>query len=142
MLIEGNSLLYILFKFLVFGRYLPRGGMDVSLHPTAFAGWAGLMLTGVNLMPVGQLDGGHIVYALLGHHARRLNWVVIAVLVALGFVWQGWFLWAALLFLFSRRRALLLDEITELDLPGQLLAILVVLLFILTFVPIPMRVGR
>ena len=139
--IEGNSLLYILFKFLVFGCYLPRGGMDVFLHPTAFAGWAGLMLTGVNLMPVGQLDGGHIIYALLGHHARRLNWIIIAVLVALGFVWQGWFLWAALLFLFSRRPILLLDEITKLDLPGQLLAALAVLVFILTFVPIPMRVG-
>jgi len=140
--VEGNSLLYVFLKFLVFGRYLPKGGMDVFLHPIAFAGWAGLMLTGVNLMPVGQLDGGHIVYALLGHHARRLSWAVIFVLVALGFLWQGWFLWAALLFFFSYRRALLMDEITSLDLPRQLLAALVVLLFILTFVPIPMTVGR
>jgi len=139
--IEGNSLLYILLKFLIFGRYLPSGGMDVFLHPVAFAGWAGLMVTGINLIPVGQLDGGHIIYALLGRRVRWLNWVVIAALVALGFVWQGWFLWAALLFLFSQRRTLLLDEITDLDTPRQLLAVLMILLFLLTFVPIPMRIG-
>lgn len=140
--IEGNSLLYILLKFLIFGRYLPSGGMDVFLHPVAFAGWAGLMVTGVNLIPVGQLDGGHIIYALLGRRARWLNWVVIAALVALGFVWQGWFLWAGLLFFFSQRRTLLLDEITELDPPRQFLAVLMVLLLALTFTPIPMRIGR
>lgn len=140
--IEGNSLLYILLKFLIFGRYLPSGGMDVFLHPVAFAGWAGLMVTGVNLIPVGQLDGGHIIYALLGRHARWLNWAIIAALLALGFVWQGWFLWAGLLFLFSQRRTLLLDEITELDPPCQLLAMLMVLLLALTFTPIPMRIGQ
>ena len=139
--IEGNSLLYILLKFLIFGRYLPSGGMDVFLHPVAFAGWAGLMVTGVNLIPVGQLDGGHIIYALLGRRVRWLNWIIIAALAALGFVWQGWFLWAALLFLFSQRRTLLLDEITDLDTPRQLLAVLMILLFLLTFVPIPMRIG-
>jgi len=141
-LIEGDSLLYILLKFLVFGRRLPGGGMDVFLHPVAFAGWAGLMVTGINLIPVGQLDGGHIIYALLGHrYARWLNWVIIAALMALGFLWQGWFLWAGLLFFFSQRRTLILDELTELDTPRKLLGLLMVLLFILTFVPIPMRGG-
>lgn len=147
-IIEGDSLLYALLKLLIFGRRLPSGGMDVILHPVAFAGWAGLMITGANLMPVGQLDGGHIVYALLGRHARWLNWVVIAALVALGLVlrrqgfpWDGWFLWAALLFFFSQRRTLLLDEITDLDAPRRFLAVLAVILFALTFVPIPMRYG-
>lgn len=147
--IEGNSLLYILLKFLIFGRYLPSNGMDVFLHPVAFAGWAGLMITGLNLIPVGQLDGGHIVYALLGRHARWLNWIVIAGLGVLGLVlrgqglqWDGWFLWAALLFFFSQRRTLLLDEITALDTRRKVLALLVVILFILTFVPIPMRYVR
>jgi len=141
-LIEGNSLLYILLKFLIFGRYLPSGGMDVFLHPVAFAGWAGLMVTGMNLIPVGQLDGGHIAYALLGsRYMRWLNRLIIAALVALGFLWTGWFLWAGLLFLFSQRRTPLLDEVTQLDRPHQLLALLAILLFILTFAPIPMRMG-
>jgi len=145
---EGNSVLYILLKLVMFGRYLPSNGMDVNLHPVAFAGWAGLMITGLNLIPVGQLDGGHIVYALLGRHARWLNWVVIAGLVALGLIlrvqglqWDGWFLWAALLLFFSQRRTLLLDEITALDTSRKVLALLVLVLFILTFVPIPMRHG-
>jgi membrane-associated protease RseP (regulator of RpoE activity) len=144
--IEGNSLLYVLLKYLLFGRFLPSGGMDVFLHPVAFAGWAGLMITGVNLIPVGQLDGGHIIYALLGRRARWLNWVVIASLALLALVlrsqgqpWDGWFLWAALLFFFSRRTTLLLDEITHLDTPRKILALLIVILFVLTFVPIPMR---
>ena len=146
-LIEGDSLLYILLKYLVFGFRLPSGGMDVFLHPVAFAGWAGLMVTGINLIPAGQLDGGHIIYALLGRRITRwLNWTVIAALVALEFVlrqrglqWNGWFLLAGLLFFFSQRRTLLLDEITDLDAPRKLLAILMMLLFALTFAPIPLR---
>ncbi|MEA3344854.1 MAG: site-2 protease family protein [Chloroflexota bacterium] len=142
-LIEGNSLLYILLKLLIFGRYLPSGGVDVFLHPVAFAGWAGLLVTGLNLIPVGQLDGGHIMHALLGRQVQWLHWGVIAALIALGvaFHWYGWFLWAGLLFLFSQRRTMLLNEITELNLPGRLLAVLMLILFILTFVPIPMQMG-
>lgn len=147
-LIEGNSILYLLLKFLLFGRYLPSGGVDVFLHPVAFAGWAGLMITGVNLIPVGQLDGGHITYSLLGRRARSLNWVVIASLALLALVlrqrgqpWDGWFLWAALLLVFGRRPTVLLDDITRLDTPRKLLVLLALVLFLLTFVPNPMGIG-
>jgi membrane-associated protease RseP (regulator of RpoE activity) len=70
--LEGNSILYVALKYAVFGRYLPGGGIDVHLHPMASAGWVGLLITMINLMPIGQLDGGHIACAALG--ARHEAW--------------------------------------------------------------------
>jgi membrane-associated protease RseP (regulator of RpoE activity) len=140
---EGNSLLYLAIKFLVFGRILPSNGVDVSLHPVAFAGWAGLLVTAFNLIPAGQLDGGHIVYALLGEHARAVTALVIVALIALGLVWSGWWIWALLVAVFGQARVMPLDTITRLDRPRQVLAVLIVILFIFIFTPVPLafRVG-
>ena len=135
---EGNSLLYLAIKFLVFGRILPSGGVDVSLHPVAFAGWAGLLVTAFNLIPAGQLDGGHIVYALLGERARAVTALVIVALLALGLVWTGWWLWALLIAVFGQVHVMPLDTITRLDRPRQVLAVLIVILFIFIFTPIPL----
>lgn len=136
---EGNSLLYAGLKMLMFGRFLPSGGEDVWVHPVAFAGWAGLLVTALNLIPAGQLDGGHIVYALLGAKgARYVTWIVLAALVGLSFLWRGWILWLALVFLFGRLQDMPLDEITELTMPQRLLAALMVAVFLLVFVPIPL----
>lgn len=145
---EGNSLLYQTLKLLSFGRRLPVGGEDVWLHPLAFAGWAGLFVTGLNLIPAGQLDGGHIIYALLGQRARVLTWVMLAVLVALdvvNYVLYGqlsWSLLALLILILGRVHAAPLDDITELDGPHRALALLMMLVFILAFVPTPMIVLR
>lgn len=139
-MMEGNSLLYAGIKFLIFGKMLPGGGQDVFLHPVAFAGWAGLLVTGLNLLPVGTLDGGHIIYALTGDNAKRLTWPIIGLMVLLSFIWNGWLLWAALLFFFGRYHAVPLNNITRLQGTSRVIAIAVLIVFILTFVPVPLTI--
>jgi membrane-associated protease RseP (regulator of RpoE activity) len=87
---EGNSLLYALLKHASKGEWLPLGRRDVALHPTAWAGWAGLLVTMINLLPVGQLDGGHIAIAYFGN---RYNRVARAVHRALPLMAIGVFAW-------------------------------------------------
>lgn len=135
---EGNSLLYVAFKFLIFGRFLPGGGVDVNLHPVAFAAWAGLFVTGLNLIPAGQLDGGHIIYCLIGERARKLTTGIVVALVLLGFLWPGWFLWAALVLAFGQAFAVPLDDITRLDRRQTALAIAMLVILVLIFMPIPL----
>jgi membrane-associated protease RseP (regulator of RpoE activity) len=87
---EGNSLLYALLKRIATGEWLPNGHRDVALHPTAWAGWAGLLVTMVNLLPIGQLDGGHVATAYFGNRYARFARAVHRVLplMAIGvFAW-------------------------------------------------------
>lgn len=135
---EGNSLLYAGLKILVFGRFLPSGGDDVYMHPVALAGWAGLLVTGLNLLPAGQLDGGHIFFALFGPRAATIMSMVVAVgLLALGFLWSGWFLWAVLIAVLGQARSPLLNEVTPLRGPWRALAVLGLVVFALVFTPVP-----
>ncbi|MHB8990259.1 MAG: site-2 protease family protein [Chloroflexota bacterium] len=135
---EGNSILYALAKVAVFGRFLPSAGVDVYISSVALAGWGGLLVTGMNLIPAGQLDGGHIAYTLFGRRARWLTWGVVGVLLALSVVWQGWMLWAFLVLFLGRVHAVPLDDVTPLRPGEKLLAALCLLLFLLVFIPVPM----
>jgi hypothetical protein len=138
---EGNSLLYLLLKYAIFGRWLPSEGVDVFIHPVAFAGWAGLLVTSLNLIPAGQLDGGHVLYSLLGERAQRFTWPIIVALAALGLlVWPGWFLWAGLIYLFGRGHPGPLDGITRLDWRRKVIAVLVLAVLVLTFTPLPLTI--
>ncbi len=140
-IMEGNSLLYLWLKFLAFGRLLPSNGEDVFLHPMAWAGWGGLMVTALNLIPAAQLDGGHIARALLGHRGGRvLTYAIIAALVVMSRWWEGWLLWALIIFLFSRAQVMPLDDITEPTLGDKVLAAFMLVLFVLLFTPVPLRV--
>ena len=139
--VEGNSLLYLALKYLLFGRILPGGGYDVFIHPIVFAGWGGLLVTALNLIPAGQLDGGHILYALLGKRSRLFAWPILIGLIILGTRWAGWYLWAGLIFFLGRTYAEPLDEITELGPRERILAIGMMVLFALVFVPVPFQVG-
>jgi len=119
------------------GVPIPLGGLDVQLHPMALAGWAGFLVTGLNLIPTGQLDGGHVLYSLLGKRAAILWPVVIAGLLGLTLVWNGWLLFAGLTFLMGRTYAQPLDDVTPLDARRKGLAILGLVLFVLIFTPVP-----
>ncbi len=137
---EGNSLLYAAAKILTFGRFLPYGGIDVYIHPVAFAGWDGLLVPALNLIPAGQLDGGHIAYALLGpKRARVLTWGVVAALAGLVFLWPGWGLWLVLVLIFGRMQDMPLDDLTQLTPRQKTLAVLMLVLFVLVFVPVPLK---
>ena len=128
-------------KTIVFGRFLPSNGEDVFINQMAQAGWGGLLITGLNLIPAGQLDGGHITYVLFGEKARYFFWPVIfglAILAALEpFLALTWALWAGLIYFFGRQHAVPLDNVTPLDSRRRALAILTFILFFLTFVPFP-----
>jgi membrane-associated protease RseP (regulator of RpoE activity) len=83
----------------------------LSLHPSAVAAWAGLLATAINLIPMGQLDGGHIVYAMFGERWHRtLSTTLIAALLALGFAYWAWWIWAVAMFFLGRRHPLVYDR--------------------------------
>jgi membrane-associated protease RseP (regulator of RpoE activity) len=117
----------------------PHGpGFAVQLHPVAIAAYFGILLTGFNLLPAGQLDGGHIAYAALGRAARPLALFTLVTMVLLGiFMWQGWLLWAAFVFFTGLRHPSPLNDITPIDAPRRALALAAVLLLAVTFIPVP-----
>jgi membrane-associated protease RseP (regulator of RpoE activity) len=159
---EGNSLLYLLAKFAVFGKLLPASGnlaglpllyhwisyffigrpsavgsTDVFISPVAWAGWVGLLVTFLNLVPAGQLDGGHVIYAVFGRKVNRIVPVLLVLMVLLGFFWSGWWLWAGLIFFLGRSHAEPLDQITQLDSRRKALAVLMLVIFLLVLTPVP-----
>ncbi len=137
--LEGNSILYALAKIIVFGRFLPSGMHDVFINQLASAGWTGLLVTGLNLIPVGQLDGGHALYSLIGEQARRLYYPFIVVLALLATVYTGWLIWIVLLFAFGRVYATPLDMITPLNPRRRLIAVIALIVFVLVAMPIPFQ---
>ena len=173
-LLEGNSIFYLFSKYIVFGKLLPEpvtmgglspamywlryfftaqpipfNGLDVQLDRVALAGWAGLLVTALNLVPVGTLDGGHVAYGLFGEKARRIFPVAIGVLLALSFLPSlltfslgafnfSWLLWVFILFWLGNVRTQPLDDITPLDGKRRALGFFMLVLFILLFTPIPM----
>jgi membrane-associated protease RseP (regulator of RpoE activity) len=138
---EGNSLLYIAMKWLVFGRYLPSGGLDVQLNPVAWGAWIGLLVTMINMLPVGQLDGGHVAYALLGRNAAYLAYAMVGLCIAMGLLIPDnytWLVWAFLAFLIGPRHPAPLDDISRLDNKHVALAIFGLVVFVLLLMPIPL----
>jgi len=137
--LEGNSIFYLLAKWLVFHQWLPSGGMDVQLHNIAFAAWVGLFITGLNLIPAGQLDGGHIVYTLFGKKVKYLSYAVVGVFLLLSIKYPGWLLWTALIFFLGRIYAMPMDDLTPLPRKYKWLGYFMLLLLVLMFTPLPIQ---
>jgi membrane-associated protease RseP (regulator of RpoE activity) len=140
----GEPLLFKLLSGLFFGR-IPEGSALI-LHPIGFAGWVGLLVTAFNLMPLSQLDGGHVAYALLGRRARLLSLIMVGFLVVMGlFFHLTWIILAAIILFFEFRSKMrlqhppVLDEDAPLGTRRTILSIVVLLVFVLSFIPDPVK---
>ncbi len=168
-MVEGNSILYLGLKFLVHGLILPgENGLDVQLHPIAFAAWVGLLITMINLLPIGQLDGGHIACAALGRRhenfSKVLHWMLLAIgglvtlyctslnldtgaplrdsLVSAAKAGLPWLVWAGMLLYMKRvSGGEYHPRVGNAALNGKrvVLAALMLFVLILIFTPIPLR---
>lgn len=134
----GDSILFSLLVKFTLGE-IPQG-QDVLLHSVAFAGWIGLFVTSMNLIPVGQLDGGHIAYALFGRrhfYISRAFLVIVAILGA--FYWYGWLVWVLLLLFLGVDHPPILVWENQLPLSRRIVGTLSFIIFILTFTPAPFK---
>jgi membrane-associated protease RseP (regulator of RpoE activity) len=137
----GEPLLFRGIAWLLWGA--PPDGYSVNMHPLGFAAWFGLLATALNLFPIGQLDGGHIAYAVLGRRSILVTAGTVLCLVALSFVSSSWVVWTVLtvvtLVIFGPRHPRTLDEEVPLDSARRWLAVFAVLMFILCFTPTPIE---
>jgi membrane-associated protease RseP (regulator of RpoE activity) len=135
----GPSLLVDAFTRVFIGT-VPFGHV-VDLHPIADAAWFGLFITSLNLIPIGQLDGGHVAYALWGERQRTVAFALLPLLLFLGFTgWPGWFVWIAMAGLFGFGHPPILDPDASLGRRRIWIGRLTVVIFVLTFSPIPITV--
>jgi membrane-associated protease RseP (regulator of RpoE activity) len=141
--IIGYPLVFQLVHWFMYGdaaRVMPLNGL--LLHPTAIAAWVGMFATALNLLPGGQLDGGHIVYALFPRAHRYVSAVSILILLPMGvFLWKGWLLWAALLAISGMRHPMV-PRWPEVSPARRLLALAALAMLILTFVPTPIVIRQ
>ena len=136
----GEPLLFKFLSWLALGPMTPE--QNVILHPVAFAGWIGLLVTALNLIPVGQLDGGHVAYALFPEYQRYISLGSIGLLVICGVVfWSGWLLWAVLLVFLGWRHPPPFEFWVPLDRRRRVLGIITIVVFGLTFSPAPFVLG-
>ncbi|MDI1471355.1 site-2 protease family protein [Thermodesulfovibrio sp. 1176] len=134
----GDSILFSLLVKFILGEV--SAPYDVLLSPVAFAGWIGLFVTSMNLIPVGQLDGGHIAYALFGRYHFYISRGFVFIIVLLGiFYWHGWLVWAALLLFLGLDHPPILVWEYKLSLSRRIIGMVSFLIFIITFVPAPFK---
>ncbi len=135
----GDSLLFKWLSHIIVGSV--PDGYDIVLHPVAYAGWVGLLVTALNLLPVGQLDGGHVVYALLGGKKSKIIFyaVMAGFTIVLIFFYWGWFLMALFILLFGFKHPPPMDDYTPIGRGRTLLGIFILIVFFLSFTPVPFK---
>ncbi|MFA5352949.1 MAG: site-2 protease family protein [Thermodesulfovibrionales bacterium] len=132
----GDSLLFTFLSRMIIGA--TPVNHDILLHPVAFAGWIGLFVTSLNLLPIGQLDGGHVTYAMLGDRHRTVSKLIVGILAVLGiFFWVGWLVWAVLMLILGIKHPPVLYWEAPLDPARRMVGILSLVIFIITFTPAP-----
>lgn len=144
----GDPLIFKLASWLVFGS--PPSGYSLNMHPMAFAAWFGLLATALNLFPIGQLDGGHISYAVLGRRSSYVTLAMMGVAIVLTYFSSSWLVWTVLmvvmLLVFGRHHPPTFDEELPLDRTRLVLALFALIMFIVCFTPAPIEtmdlVGR
>ena len=130
-------LLVTLFQKVFLGQTFTS--VDAIEHPVFIAAWFGLFVTALNLLPLGQLDGGHALYAVFGRHQRTIAIPLLIVLAFMGLKWPGWWIWVAFTLFTGLRHPPVLDEDAPLDARRRLVAAVVLLIFALCFAPIPIE---
>jgi membrane-associated protease RseP (regulator of RpoE activity) len=137
----GEPLLFRFASWLFWGS--TPDGYSMNMHPVAFAAWFGLLATALNLFPIGQLDGGHISYAVLGRRSTYVTFTMMGVALCLTYFSASWIVWTALtiamLFAFGPRHPRVSDEHVPLDRARLLLALFALAMFVLCFTPAPIR---
>lgn len=137
-LIFGKSLMFLLIE-----RIATVGSnVNVSVldHPMIFAGWVGLFVTALNLLPIGQLDGGHVLYSILGKKSQKLFYVFLVGFGIMIFFYYGWGLFFVLLLLFGRKHPPPIDDYSVIDKKRIILGAFMFLVFLLSFSPIPIEI--
>jgi Zn-dependent protease len=142
---EGNSILYLVLKLITKGQILPGGGYDVMLNAIAFPAWFGLIVTMINLLPIGQLDGGHVTFSLFGRAQWKIAVVTQVLLLVVGVYLafttgeflNVWILWAILAQVFGLRHPPPLDDLTPLDRKRRLIGWATIVIFFLILTPLP-----
>lgn len=136
-LMPGHCLAMYLATWIFHGRL--AAGMVLDLHPAALAGWLGLLVTSLNLLPLGQLDGGHILYAVTGRLQRRLALPLWLALGLLGYYWPGWLFWCFIVLLIGLFHPPVADESIPIGGKRRALALVALAMFILAFMPVPIQ---
>jgi Predicted membrane-associated Zn-dependent proteases 1 len=122
-----------------FFPHLPEGSL-LQLSPYLSAAWVGLLATSLNLLPAGQLDGGHLCYAISRRLHARMSRATLVGVILLGALHRAWLVWAVALLFLGERHPPLLDESEPLSPGRKALAILALVVFLLSFMPVPIEI--
>jgi membrane-associated protease RseP (regulator of RpoE activity) len=135
-------------SYLALGPIVTGEDVTIILHPIAFAGWIGFFVTSLNLLPIGQLDGGHITYAVLGKKHHVVSFIMTLILILFGllgmlgiFGWSGWLIWGMLVSFLGLRHPPIMDYSSHLDTKRKVIGWLALLVFVVTFIPLPFSIS-